>query len=128
MTTHEHLIILRDAGSLIWINERYGATYAVDRESLDRDLSESIPVLHLGQPEGIKAIIDSYAPGTWRVVELWADLLATEVRLRQRGTSDIAERLEVWSQTPPLVNASLRIDTTQHSPHTVAARIQASVL
>lgn len=129
MTTPEHLDQLRSTGEILWENHRYGATYAVDRHALDQALAASlIPILHLGQPEGIEAIADAYPAHMWLVVELWADLIDTEIRLQQRGTIDVAVRLDVWSQTPPLAAPDLWIDTTQEDPHTAAARIQALVL
>lgn len=128
MTTPEHLDRLRSAGQLLWENRRYGSTYAVDRQGLDVALSAApTPILHLGQPEAIQAITESYPARTWLVVELWADLIDTETRLRQRGDSNREERLTAWADTPRLADPDLRIDTTQRTPAEAGEAIRSAL-
>lgn len=129
MISTQKLNELRRAGDILWENEAYGATYAVDRSALDASLhSNAIPVLHLGQPGGIDAVADAYPYGTWLVVELWADLTDTERRLRVRGDADLEERLQVWSATEPLPENNLWIDTGALDPPTCVALIRQHLL
>jgi guanylate kinase len=109
----------------LWENARYGSVYVVDRPALDESLlGDAAPVLHLGQPQAIDVVTAAYAPGTWLVVELWADLLETEARLHQRDEADPQERLAVWADTASLTRADLRIDTAQQTPSEIAVRIR----
>jgi len=129
MTPLEALGRLRDSGDLLWENERYGATYAVDRSHLDRMLSEvTLPVVHLGQPEGVEAILAAYPEDTWLVVELRADLIDTEARIHLRGDEDAASRLEAWAATPKLGSADLYLDTSCMSPMEAVTAIRKALI
>lgn len=125
MTSQNALSRLRADGLILWENERYGATYAVDRPGLDAALAgPMVPVLHLGQLEAISAVTDAYPDGTWLTVELWADLVETEGRLQQRKDHDLQERLDAWAETLRLNRADLRQDTTHQSPPQTATEIR----
>jgi guanylate kinase len=125
MITTEHLALLRKAGQVVWENTRYGATYVVDREGLEGALTgTTVPVLHLGQIDGVEAVTVACRPEAWLVVELWADLLETESRLVRRGGVDVQERLRAWAETPPLTAPDLRLDTSRKSPQAVALAIR----
>ena len=51
---------LRSRGEIIYENRRYGSTYALDRGTVVRALTESVPILHLGQLAGIEALRKSF--------------------------------------------------------------------
>ncbi|MDO3687683.1 hypothetical protein [Micromonospora sp. C28ISP2-4] len=55
MTTADKLKELRSRGEVAWENDRYGARYIVDRPALRRDLTDYVPVVHLGQTEAVDA-------------------------------------------------------------------------
>lgn len=129
MISAQELDELRRAGDILWENEAYAATYAVDRPALDASLrGDAIPVIHVGQPGGVKAITEAYPGGTWLTVELWADLMDTERRLRARDDTDVAERLQVWSKTQPLQGNDVRIDTGALDPPSCVAIIRQRLL
>jgi len=86
------------AGQLLYLNRRYGNTYAVDRPELDR-LREAArtPILHLGQLDGVEAV--TTYPIRWVRVLLWCPRAITEQRAIARGNADALERLAAWDQT-----------------------------
>lgn len=89
---------LADAGDLLYQNRRYGNTYAIDRDSLEALFAaDRIPVLHLGQVDGILAV--EAFPAHWARVLLWCDREITALRSQARGDLDSAHRLEVWDET-----------------------------
>jgi guanylate kinase len=106
---------LRRDGQLLWENYRYGALYAVERDSLLRMLPECIPVVHLGQPEAIDAIRAALPESQWTCVHLWCPREVAAERLAKRGTGDVDERLRAWDETAPLARADLFIDTATTS-------------
>lgn len=106
---------LRQDGLLLWENYRYGALYAVERNSLMRMLPACIPVVHLGQPEAIDAI-NAGLPGLqWTSVYLWCPRAVAAQRLATRGTGDMDERLNAWDETVPLTRADLVVNTAATS-------------
>lgn len=130
MTSPEDLKLLRESGQLLWENERYGASYAVDRSHLDAMLREdsSTPVLHLGQPEGVEAILTAYPPQTWLVVELRTQLADAQKRIRMRRDTDEDERLEAWAATPTLGRTDVLIDTSRTSPQDAAGAVRQGLM
>lgn len=111
------------ASSILWTNHRYGATYLVDRDELVRILDTGcVPVLHLGQPEAVEALVDQTPRVSWLVVELHSPLRVLRERIRERGTGDDEQRLEAAMHTPPLLTARVRVDTSAIEPAS-AARI-----
>ncbi|MFE3028719.1 hypothetical protein [Nocardia tengchongensis] len=112
------------AGDAIYLNSRYGSTYIIDQPELDRMLAAGqIPVLHVGQPEAIDALLAAAPAIRWVVVELWCPRDVAAARAAARGTGDISERLAVWDATPKLTVADVRIDTASLSPAESAAQI-----
>jgi guanylate kinase len=128
----EQLGRLRDAGLVIYENERYGNVYVVDRPGLDAafDLGR-VPVVHLGQVAGVKAL-HAY-PAAWLPVLLWCPREVAERRLRERGSTDVEARLTAWQETErDLAGAgdfefALRIDTDRHGPDASARLIAAAL-
>lgn len=52
------------------MNHRYSATYAIDRSGLGAaPQAETIPVLHLGQPEAIDLTTEASPQAEWTTVE-----------------------------------------------------------
>jgi guanylate kinase len=124
MATPETLKLLRLRGDVVWENDRYNATYVIDRPELSSRLGVEIPVLHLGQPDGIEAVKNALPDVFWIVVDLYCSRLIGLERIRARGTGDSEHRISVWDQTPRLSNRDLSIDTGKTSPIKAACLIR----
>lgn len=98
MGTAEQLAELKEADDVIYANSRYGNTYAIDRPGLDQAFATGVPVVHLGQVDGIITLLTSY-PADWVTVLLWCSQEMTGRRSRGRGDSDTAARLAAWEAT-----------------------------
>ncbi|MEU5161230.1 guanylate kinase [Streptomyces sp. NPDC020875] len=128
MGTAEQLRKLEAAGDVVYANTRYGNTYAIDRPGLDAAFAAGVPVVHLGQVDGIRALVDGYAAG-WSVVLLWCRREVTEQRSAGRGDSDTAARLAAWDatredlDTHPGMVWDLTVDTTASAPQGAARLI-----
>jgi guanylate kinase len=124
MTDSASVEALRMRGDVIWENHRYGALYLIDRPALVHRLQHHVPVLHLGQPEAIDAVIAA-TPGTsWAIVALWCPREVAAQRLTARGSDDVAARLCAWDTTPPIARAALTLNTAKHSPDAAARLIK----
>ncbi|MFI5491271.1 UTRA domain-containing protein [Actinoplanes sp. NPDC051859] len=118
---------IRHSGEIIWANERYGATYVVDRGALADSLVRGVPVLHLGQVEAIAEVLAA-TPGTrWTTVSLRCPREVGEARIAARATGDLPARMIAWDRTEPLPNADLVIDTALTTPGEAARLIFAAV-
>ncbi|MGW5318932.1 kinase [Nocardia thailandica] len=127
MTDTAELDRLENTGQLIWVNERYGARYAIDRPGLAQILSDGyVPVVHAGQPGVIKALRASMPEVRWIVVQLVTDLKTATARIKARNTGDTAERLQAREATPR-IEAHATLDTATLSPEEAAGRIEATV-
>ncbi|GII26518.1 guanylate kinase [Planosporangium mesophilum] len=94
----ERLRELESRGAVLYSNSRYGNVYAVDRESVAALIQAGrIPVLHLGQVQGITAV--EAFPARWVRVLLWCARATTAERVAGRGDSDIGDRLRAWDET-----------------------------
>lgn len=94
----EHLRTLEAQGAVLYSNSRYGNVYAVDRDSLASLIdADRIPVLHLGQIDGITAV--EAFPARWVRVLLWCERATTAKRAAERGDRDVNDRLHVWDET-----------------------------
>ncbi|MGW2050773.1 guanylate kinase [Streptomyces sp. NPDC001858] len=128
MGTAEQLRVLEAADDIIYTNSRYGNTYVIDRPSLDAAFSAGVPVVHLGQVDGIGALVEGYAAG-WAVVLLWCSQEVTAQRSVGRGDSDTAARLAAWRTTRddldghPDLNWDLTVDTLVTAPEESALLI-----
>lgn len=122
MTTQAELERLRQSNQVLWENTRYGATYAIDRPRLLKAMELCSPVVHLGQPEGVHALL-THLPEHFAVVALECSRIVARARLVDRRDTDLEERLTVWDQTAQLTHANLRIDTTRTSPQDSAKGI-----
>ncbi|MFE5560266.1 guanylate kinase [Streptomyces sp. NPDC056544] len=128
MGTAEQLHELEAAGDVVYANARYGNTYAIDRPGVDAAFVAGVPVVHLGQVDGIRALVDGY-PADWSVVLLWCPREVTEQRSAGRGDSDTAARLAAWDATRedldehPGTAWDLTVDTTAASPQDAARLI-----
>ncbi|MFE0737453.1 guanylate kinase [Streptomyces sp. NPDC058855] len=127
MGTAEQLRELEAAGDVVYANTRYGNTYVIDVPGLDAAFGAGVPVVHLGQVEGIRAVVDGY-PADWSVVLLWCPRHATAERSASRDDSDTTARLAAWDatrqdlDTHPGIIWDLTVDTTA-SPPQEAARL-----
>ncbi|WP_055606694.1 phosphotransferase-like protein [Streptomyces prasinus] len=128
MGTAEQLRELEAAGDVVYTNSRYGNTYVIDAPGLDAAFEAGVPVVHLGQVDGIQALVDGY-PADWSVVLLWCPREVTEQRSAGRGDSDTATRLAAWDATREDLDAhpgmvwDLTMDTTASAPHDAARLI-----
>ncbi|WP_432164210.1 phosphotransferase-like protein [Streptomyces tendae] len=128
MATAEQLRSLEAAGDVVYANARYGNTYAIDRPGLDAAFAAGVPVVHLGQVDGIRSLVDGY-PADWSVVLLWCPREVTGHRSAGRGDSDTAARLVAWDATREDLDAhsgmvwDLTVDTTTSAPQDAARAI-----
>ncbi|WP_411138026.1 phosphotransferase-like protein [Streptomyces sp. C10] len=128
MGTAEQLRELEAAGDVVYANPRYGNTYAIDRPGLDAAFAAGVPVVHLGQVDGIRTLVRGY-PAAWTVVLLWCPHEVTEQRSAARGDSDTTARLAAWDATREDLDAhpdlawDLAVDTTAASPQEAARLI-----
>ena len=130
MGTAEQLSELAAAGDVVYRNTRYGNTYVIDRPGLNEAFSAGVPVVHLGQVEGIHALVKSY-PAAWAVVLLWCPREETAVRSAIRGDADTEARLAAWDATRADIEAhpgqvwDLSADTAEVAPPEAARLIDA---
>ncbi|MFI5808421.1 guanylate kinase [Streptomyces sp. NPDC051561] len=128
MGTAEQLHELEVAGDVVYANTRYGNTYAIDRPGVDAAFTAGVPVVHLGQIDGIRALVEGY-PADWTVVLLWCPREVTAERSAGRGDGDTEARLVAWEATRedlaahPGVTWDLSVDTTDVSPRDAARLI-----
>ncbi|MEV7003319.1 guanylate kinase [Streptomyces sp. NPDC093982] len=128
MGTTEQLRELEAAGDVVYANIRYGNTYVIDKPGLDAASAAGVPVVHLGQVDGIQALVDGY-PAGWSLVLLWCPREATAERSAGRGDSDTTARLAAWDATQEDLAAhpglvwDLTVDTTSASPQDAARLI-----
>ncbi|MGW1364573.1 phosphotransferase-like protein [Streptomyces chartreusis] len=128
MGTAEQLLELETAGNVVYANRRYGNTYAIDRPGLDFAFAAGVPVVHLGQVDGIRTLVNGYA-ADWALVLLWCPKEATAQRSQGRGDSDTAARLAAWDATREDLDAhpemvwDLRVDTSVTTPEESARLI-----
>lgn len=128
MGTPEHLRVLKAAGDVVYANARYGNTYVIDRPGIDVAVAAGVPVVHLGQVDGIRAVVNGY-PIDWTVVLLWCPREVTAQRSAERGDSDTPARLAAWEETSedldthPDMTWDLTLDTMVASPQDAARLI-----
>ncbi|MFI1183424.1 guanylate kinase [Streptomyces sp. NPDC020799] len=98
LTTAEHIEELAQAGEILYRNSRYDAEYAIDRGEVSALVdSGRIPVLHMGQVAGARAVATH--PINWVRVLLWCPEDVTRQRCQGRGDKDVDTRLKVWHET-----------------------------
>ncbi|MEV4872847.1 phosphotransferase-like protein [Streptomyces syringium] len=128
MGTTEQLRELEAAGAVVYANARYGNTYVIDRPGVDAAFAAGVPVVHLGQIDGIRALVGGY-PADWSVVLLWCSRDVTAQRSAGRGDADTRARLTAWDATREDLDAhpgmvwDLTVDTTAASPQNAARLI-----
>ncbi|MFE2175829.1 HAD-IA family hydrolase [Kitasatospora sp. NPDC059462] len=116
MGTPEQLEELRASGAVVYENSRYESTYVTDRPGLDTAFTAGVPVMHLGQVDGVRAVLDGY-PAQWLTVLLWCPREITEARSNGRGDTDTPARLAAWDATRADLddNPDFRFDLTIRS-------------
>ncbi|MER8188214.1 HAD-IA family hydrolase [Kitasatospora sp. NPDC094015] len=129
MGTPEHLEELRASGAVVYENARYDSTYVTDRPGLDEAFASGVPVMHLGQVDGVRAVRDGY-PAGWLTVLLWCPREVTEARSADRGDADTPARLSAWDATRADLDANpdfpfdLTIRTDELAPTAAAEQIR----
>jgi guanylate kinase len=126
LATDDQLDCLTAAGDVVWENFRYGARYVIDRTGLDRQLSQGIPVVHIGQTAAIDAVRQAIPDAYWLLVLLWCDRKEARRRMELRATGDTASRLAAWDETEAPSAYNLRIDTGNTSAQAAAVDIHNS--
>jgi guanylate kinase len=128
LTTFDHIESLRTSGDAVWINERYGAVYAIDRPHV-REIIEAgrIPVLHAGQRQAVDAIVAALPDARVTRVSLTCPRIVAERRISDRGTGAVLERLAAYDATESFPNADLTIDTSAVAPADTANLIAQKV-
>ncbi len=101
---------LRNQSQIVFSNYRYRATYAIDRPSILNELIRHVPVVHLGQVEGVRAMLQAF-PAVFTVIALTCARDLSAARLRKRGVGNVTDRLTAWDTTEPLLDADATIDT-----------------
>lgn len=127
MATLAEIDALDAQGEILWRNDRYGSTYAIDRSQLLSQVANAVPVVHLGQPEAVSALIAAIPDVRWYVIALHCPYEVAIQRIRDRGDADLEARKAAWLETPPLSQVDLTIDTTNVTPDDIAAQIDALV-
>ncbi|MCX5170491.1 guanylate kinase [Streptomyces antibioticus] len=98
LTTAEHIEELAQAGEVLYRNSRYDAEYAIDRGEVSAFIDSGlIPVLHMGQVAGARAV--AAHPINWVRVLLWCPEDVTRQRCQGRGDKAVEARLKVWHET-----------------------------
>jgi guanylate kinase len=130
--TAEDIGRLRYSDQILYENVRYGNVYLVDRPYLDSlVVSGRIPVLHLGQVAGVRAV--RRYPARWLSVLLWCPRDVAEMRLLARGCTSVTERLVAWDETEEDIRTAtfgdfdLRVDTHRVSPDEASACVLAAL-
>ncbi|WP_028647284.1 hypothetical protein [Nocardiopsis sp. CNT312] len=126
MVTPEDIQEAHRRGEVVWQNERYGSVYVIDRPGLVAMMEDRIPVVHLGQAEGVLAVLTA-VPACWLVAYLWCPREVALSRIRERATGDTEERVRVWDETPELPTADLIVDTSMTAISEVAKRVESSL-
>ncbi|MFB7619825.1 guanylate kinase [Kitasatospora sp. NPDC056181] len=130
MGTSQQLADLEVAGDVIYQNSRYGNTYVIDRPGMDAAFEAGTPIVHLGQIDGIAALVAGY-PADWAAVLLWCGREVTAVRSAGRGDSDTEARVRAWDATHADVEShpdqawDLSVDTSTVEPVAAARLIDA---
>lgn len=127
MQQRGQLDALHSRGEVIWANDRYGATYVIDRPQLTDQLTRAVPVIHVGQPEAVAAVEQQTSGTRWIVVALWCPRDVAAERIAARGNDDHETRLAVWDATPFLPPPATTINTAVHMPAAVARFIAEAV-
>lgn len=121
MIDASRLAELRGTDSLIYENEQYGSAYAIDRAGLLTLINQhKRPVIHVGQPAAVSALLAAELPVELLPVELWCDRATAAHRLAERSPHELTARLSVYDSTPKLdpdaLPTLLSIDTGARSP------------
>lgn len=109
----------------IYVNQRYGATYVVDRPGLVELWTAGLtPVIHLGQPDAVTATTSGAPEARWFVVDLQCPIPVLAARIKARATGDDAARLQAARSTPRLAHPDLAVDTNSTRPEQAARLIE----
>lgn len=128
ITTLDHIKDLQAAGEVIWVNERYGAIYAIDRPHLRHMVEEGcVPVLHVGQRSAVDAIIAAMPDVQITTVSLTYPRDIAVQRITDRETGDTADRIAAYDATKQFKDADLTIDTSIVGPVEAADLIARTV-
>lgn len=118
---------LRSSDDIIWENSRYDSVYVIDRTSLESELAEHIPIIHLGQVAAVRAVVNDFPDAAWTVAALCCPRDIAIQRIRDRGTGDTEARVKAWDETIPLQHPDIAINTAQYSALNAARMIDKRV-
>jgi guanylate kinase len=122
MISREELDQRGAAGDIVWENDAYGNTYAVDRSGLAAELAEGIPVVHVGQPEAVRAVTSVIINARWFTFSLRCSRIGAIRRMARRADVDLDKRIRTWDETRPLEGDGV-FDTESASPAGTASSI-----
>ena len=126
MVTELQLQHLRGAGRVVSEVNRYGSTYAIERERLTESVLAGHRVLvHSAEPSEALALVELGAA----LVLLECSRETATSRLNQRDPNSVADRLEVWDLVASRLDALeprsvMRLATDDLSPEEVADRVE----
>lgn len=126
MVSDEQLVELRDAGRIVSEVDRYGATYAIERDRLTQSLAAGRRVLiHSAETAEALALVALGA----RLILLECSRATATARLRRRDPETVDERLKVWDLVDSRLDALapeaiLRLATDALTPDEVADNIE----
>jgi guanylate kinase len=128
IATLDQLKELQAAGEIVWSNERYGAVYAIDTPHLRYMIKRGrIPVLHVGQPDAVNAIVAAVPDAQFTTVSLTCPRDIAVRRITDRATGDTAHRITAYDATEQFKGADLAIDTSLIGPVEAANMIASRV-
>lgn len=117
------LAALRRLGDVVYENERYGNRYVIDRPRVTAILDAGgVPVVHIGQVAGLRALLRAVPAARWLTVLLWCSRESTRERATARGPDDVDRRVAAWDETARDVRChghetfDLVIDTEHTTP------------
>ncbi len=126
VVSDEELQGLRDAGRILSEVDRYGATYAIERNRLENSIADGrVVLIHSAEPSEARALLALGA----KLVLLECSRDTAARRLRQRDPNTVEDRLEVWDLVDSRLDAlepvaALRLATDDLTPDQVADRIE----
>jgi guanylate kinase len=95
---HTDLDRLRRNDLILYANERYGNTYAVDLPELEAiGKRNRVPIIHMGQVEGVVSLRKHSTH--WTTALLWCDRATARQRSLERGNSDVSARVAAWDES-----------------------------
>jgi guanylate kinase len=115
---------LASAGDLILRWNRYGSTYAIDRQGIEAALANGQPVLHFAERYHVETLIAATPAADWLIVGLTCPRPIAAQRLVERNPDDVQQRLAVFDQVEAIGDlGAVELDTSILTPEQAAKSI-----